>query len=143
MSQKSVVTLLSSLTVLGLLSGCGNNADVDVKMDGTANMGSQSLPDGWPDDAPAYPGSTVSYSTSMNHPQTGKPGMAVVLSTRDTVSSASTYYKTELASRGWLVETAIEAGGTSIFSATKEGRLLSVIIVVAEGQTTITMAIEK
>ncbi len=151
MSQKSVVTLLSSLTILGLLSGCGNNADVDVLMDGameveteegTAKMGSQSLPEGWPDDAPAYPGSTVSYSATVN-PQTGKPGMAVVLSTTDTMPVAAAYYKTELASRGWTVDTAMEAGGTSIFSATKEGSTLSLLIASAEGQTAITMAIEK
>ncbi len=150
MTRKSSLALLSSLAVLGLLAGCGGNADVDVNMDGTmeveteegtAKMGSQSLPEGWPDYAPAYPGSTVSYAAAVNA-QTGKPGMAVVLSTTDTMPTAAAYYKTELASRGWTVDTAMEAGGTSIFSATKEGSTLSLLIASAEGQTTITMAIE-
>ncbi len=151
MTRRTIATFISSFAMLGLLSGCGNDTDVDVNMDGTmeveteegtATIGGQSLPEGWPDDAPAYPGSTISYSASMN-PETGKPGMAVVLSTNAPVATAATYYKTELASRGWSVDTAMEAGGTSIFSATKEGSVLSLLIAGAEGQTTITMAIEK
>lgn len=146
-----MTAFVSGFAMLGLLSGCGGSTDVDVNMDGTmdveteegtAKIGAQSLPEDWPEDAPAYPGSTISYSASMN-PQTGEPGMAVVLSTGDTVSAAATYYKTELASRGWSVDTAMEAGGTSIFSATKEGSVLSLLIAGAEGQTTITIAIEK
>ncbi len=151
MTKRSIAALVTSFAMLGLLSGCGSDADVDVNMDGTmdieteegtAKIGAQSLPEGWPGDAPIYPGSAISYSASMN-PQTGEPSMAVVLSTKDTVSAAATYYKTELASKGWSVDTAMEAGGTSIFSATKEGSVLSLLIAGAEGQTTITMAIEN
>ncbi len=151
MSRTSAGTLISSFAALALLSGCGSTTSVKTNVDGsmkvntsegTATIGTQSMPADWPEDAPTYPGSTVAYSASTN-PETGKPTLAVVLSTKDTMAAAATYYKTELASRGWKVDTAMEAGGTSIFSATKEGRTISLLIASAEGQTTITMAIEK
>jgi hypothetical protein len=150
MTHKYVSTLLSSFTVLGLLSGCGNSSDVDVQSDGTmdieveggtAKVGTQSMPSNWPEDVPAYPGATVSYSTSVN-PQTGTPGMAVMLLTPDTLEAAATYYKTELAAQGWTVESSLEAAGTSLFSATKDQRTASVMINASEGQTAITVAIE-
>lgn len=152
MTRMSVSTFITSFAILGLLSGCGSTTSVKTNIDGsmdiktsegTATIGStQSMPADWPEDAPAYPGSTVAYSASTN-PETGKPALAVVLSTTDSSAVAATYYKTELASRGWKVDSAMEAGGTSIFSATKEGRTISLLIASAEGQTTITMAIEK
>ena len=149
MTRKSVA-LLSSAFLLGLLAGCGNPDGIDVNSDGSmdveteegsARIGTQSMPADWPEDVPSYPGATVSYSASMN-PQTGKPGMAVVLASTDAIAKVAAYYKTELASRGWTVDTAMEATGTSIFSAKKDDRTISLLIAEADGQTTITMAIE-
>ncbi|MSR67833.1 hypothetical protein EXS65_03360 [Candidatus Peribacteria bacterium] len=150
--KRSFKTIVSSLALLGLLSACGSSNDVDVNLDGsmdneteegTAKIGAQDMPSDWPEDAPgAYPGSTVSYSASMD-PETGKPDMAIVSTTADNTATVTTHYKTELAAKGWTVGTRMEGAGTSIFSATKDTRTMSLLITgTGQGQTTVTMAIE-
>ena len=141
---------LSLLALTALFAGCGSGPQVTigtngamhvVTSEGTATMG-QTVPSDWPSDVPVYGGATVTYSASVN-PQTGKPGMAIVLTTTDAMATVATYYKTELASRGWAVQSALESAGNSIFSAVKDNRTVSLLIAGAEGQTTITIGIEK
>ncbi len=153
MKRRTISTLVTSLGVLGLLSACGGNGnDVDVNLDGsmdveteegTAKIGTQDMPNNWPEDAPgAYPGSTVSYSASMD-PESGKPDMAIVSTTTDAAATVAAHYKTALAEKGWAVGTTMEGAGTSIFSATKDTRTMSLLITgTGQGQTTVTMAIE-
>lgn len=149
MSKSPLRTLLSSVALLGLLSACGSSnigMNTDGTMDittqeGTAKIGTQTMPENWPTDVPTYPNATVSYSTLVNS-QTGKPGMAVALTTEDETQAVTDYYKKELSANGWTVDAAMVGAGTSIFSARKDNRTASFLIAGAEGQTTITMAVE-
>ena len=149
-SLRSVTALCSAASLLILLSACastGINVNTDGSMDiqtdeGTTTVGGERMPEDWPEDAPAYPGATVSYAASVN-PATGKPGMAVLLMTADAAATVNEYYTKELASQGWTIGATIQGGGTSIISATKDDRTMSLAIAKVENQTSITIGIEK
>ena len=148
-TMRYVPSTLSLLVLSVLLAGCGSASQVNVGIngdmhvttsEGTATMGN-TVPSDWPSDAPIYAGAQVTYSASVN-PETGKPGMALILTTGATPEVAAAYYKKELVAQGWKVDTAMEAAGTSIFSAKKDSRMISLLITNTQGQTTITMSIE-
>lgn len=167
MTSRPTLTIVTTLTTLALLAGCGQraaenmienameretgqDAQVDVNRDGsmrietedgTFTAGGTAMPDGWPEDAPAYPGATVSYAGTMN-PATGKSGMAAILMTQDGGDAVAAYYKDRLTRDGWKIDTTMLGGDMSIVSATKDDRTLSIAVATANGQTTITMGVE-
>lgn len=127
------------------------DADVDMKGDGsmeiktddgTATIGGGEMPENWPEDVKAYSGATITYSATVN-PQTGEPGMAVVLMSTDAVATIAAHYKEELTASGWDMGESMEAAGTSILSGTKDDRVVSLMVTGAEGQTAITIAISE
>lgn len=159
--------LLALLSFTTILTACGQNAaeraiepaieedagdtQVDIQNDGamhvetdegTAMIGGGNLPDGWPEDIEVYAGAELAYSASIN-PQTGEPGMAIVMMTEDDVAAVSAYYKQALSSGGWTTGDAMEGGGTSILTATKGNQVASFMITEADGQTAITIGINE
>lgn len=118
----------------------GGDGKMEIKTeDGTFSTGTD-VPKDWPKDAPVYPGATVQYSASVN-PSDGKPGQALVLMTADGPQKVVDYYTTELKDLDWTLSTTAQGGGSAMMGATKDGRVLSLMIAGTEGQTTITMGV--
>ncbi len=129
----------------------GQDAQVDIQADGsmrvetedgTAMIGGTSLPNGWPEEIAVYPGSSLSYSASVN-PETGEPGMAIVMTTTDDIAMVSAHYKRTMQAAGWAMGDSMEGGGTSILQATKGDLEAALMIAGAAGQTSITIGITE
>ncbi len=153
-----------ALCTLALLAGCssqtavetsmeqaiGNNADVQMNTDGTTQIQTdegtyttgQTLPADWPADAPTYANAQILYSASVNA-TTGQPGAMVMMMTTDTAETVMDFYKTSMASNGWTVSGTMEAGGSTVMTATKDTRAMSLAVSSADGQTSITIGIEQ
>ncbi len=119
----------------------GNDGTMRVETDeGTFEAGGNRVPSDWPSDAPVYPGAKVTYSAMMN-PQTGEPGAALMLSTEDSEEDVEAFYTAQIATDGWKVEGTMRSGGMTVITAKKEGRVLSLMITAANGQTSITIGL--
>jgi hypothetical protein len=124
--------------------------DVDYGRDGTATyktdegsvtVGGNSLPDNWPADAPKYPGANIQYSGSSN-PQTGEAGVSVVFQTKASAQSVTDFYKKELASNGWKIESTATMGPATTLAAKKGDKTFAVYIVDSgEGMVNVTIGI--
>lgn len=152
MSRLPSTILLVSLLGL-LLTACTPDivpgADVDVDADGsmkietdegTMDIGNSSLPADWPEDIGIYPGAKIAYSASVTTTP-DKPGMAVVLQTSDSAADVNAYYKDQFESNGWEIVGSMNAGSSITMAAKKDGRVASVMIATADGQTTVTLGI--
>lgn len=125
----------------------GGDADVDMKDDGSMHIESDEgtfdtgtdVPENWPEDVTVYADATVQYSASVN-PTTGDAGMVLVMTTTDSVSAVSEFYKDELASAGWNLEGTMQGGGMTIMGGSKDNRQVSVMVSEADGMTSITLA---
>lgn len=110
--------------------------------EGTATIGASSLPDNWPSDAPSYPNSKIVYSGSSN-PQTGAEGAAVSFTTSDSINDVVEFYKRELASNGWSIESTANVGTNTVLTAKKDTRTFGAYIGdMNNGQVTVTVGIE-
>ena len=120
-------------------------AKVDVKdgsmtvttSEGTFTTNGGKMPDGWPEDVPVYPGSSVQFSGTSAMEAGG--GMGLVLMSEDAPASVVTFYKTKLAAEGWATGTTMEGQGSTILIMTKGAKALSLTVTGAEGGTSITM----
>ena len=130
----------------------GNEADVDIQADGSVKVetdegtfqagGSGEVPADWPNDVTVYENATVQFSGSSN-PTTGEAGLALMLTTSDTVSQVSSFYTQSLKAAGWTITATMQQGEMTIIGATKGDRAFSLSAVQADGQTTITIGITK
>src|SRR5262249_44815099 len=66
---------------------------------------------------PQYPGSKIVVSKSAVKADPGEPREDVVLSSKDTVEPISNFYKQNLLSDGWLVESSLAPDDTLAMSA--------------------------
>lgn len=150
----SVLNAMSAFTgrkmVENMMERAANGeADVNVKADGTMDITTKDgtysmgkdLPKDWPSDVPSYAGATVSYAASTNQPQ-DTSGMALVLLTQDSSADVQAFYEAELKSSGWDITNTMQGGGSTIMTAEKDGRTLSLVIAESDGQTGITLAVE-
>ena len=82
------------------------------------------LPDGYPEDAPRYPGAKINASAWRQ----GR--VAATFSTKDTPDKVTSYVKQQLASNGWesIPETEFESGIVLGAAKHAEGRRISVMI---------------
>ena len=134
-----------------LLSACGSSG-TQVKVDGnavhvetsegSATLGGNTLPADWPTDVAVYAGATITYAASVN-PQSGKPGNALVLTTADSAEKVAAYYKDMLKTNSWTTTGMMESVGTSIITATKADRTLSLMVSTSGGVTGITIGVEQ
>lgn len=128
----------------------GGEAKVDMKADGSMEIETDEgtfttgddVPADWPEDAPIYTNAKVSYAATMN-PTTGESGNAIVLMTTDSVADVVAFYKEEISNYGWTMGEGMQGGGTEILSATKDDRVLSIIIAGSNGQTAITIGVSQ
>lgn len=124
-------------------------ADVDMNSDGTMDVTTKegtfstgnSVPKEWPKDVPTYAGASVTYSASANQNE-GKSGMALILATDDSSAEVKTFYETKLKAEGWTLTNTLQGGGSTIITAEKDGRQLSLVISEADGKTGITLGVE-
>lgn len=115
----------------GAVSGVGVDQNIDGSTtysneEGSVTVGTQSMPENWPSDAPQnFTGATITFSGSSN-PQTGQPGAAVSYTARASAQSVIDYYKQKLEGSGWKIEATANAGGAVVLSATKDARTFGV-----------------
>jgi hypothetical protein len=96
--------------------------------EGTVTVGGNKMPDNWPSDAPAnFSGATIQYSGSSN-PQTGKEGAAVAYTVQASASAVADYYKSQLTSKGWTVDSTANMGAATVLSAQKDERTIGIYI---------------
>jgi hypothetical protein len=140
--------MLSMLTLAACSPSVRENVDVDVNTDSSVNVTTNegtyqtgnTLPEDWPKDAPVYAKGTILF-TGTSNPATGKPGMAVTLSTEDAAKTVYDYFVAQLPKEGWAIDANVQTGSAYMVSATKDQRVLSVMISGGD-QTSITMGLE-
>ncbi len=106
--------------------------------DATVTMGAGAkIPATFPKDVPLYPGAQVFMVTDQ--PQ----GVLVHLRTKDDAKKVSDAYAAALKAQGWEEETAMTMATGIMRSLKKGGRTLSVLVMGAEGVTTIQLVVPK
>lgn len=108
--------------------------------DGKMTAG-KDIPSDWPSDAPLYPRATVEFSEIANI-LIGDGGTAVVLLSPADLQEVKNYYKTELPDQGWTVKNTMEAQGSVIYLAEKEGRTMSVTVTGTDGAVQISLGLQ-
>ncbi len=77
----------------------------------------------YPADVPLYEGKSV-----MDIKSNEKHARVIALQTSDSLDEISDFYKSQLDSKGWKVETTMKTGEMSVFKANKDNRELVVSI---------------
>lgn len=97
------------------------------------------LPDGFPQDIPTYPGMNLTFSQSMQENQT----FNLQATSADPFEKVASHFKAQTASQGWTETTVLDQneGGkpTRVYSGTKEGRVLTILLSGEEQGTSITI----
>lgn len=108
------------------MRGLGLDDDVGAKKGKKPVETSVDIPRGFPEDVPIYQGSKVTQVSRV------EGQYAVNFQCLDPVSKVTAYYRDELVSKGWKMETPIEKGTQSLLNGQKQGRLLNMAITAAE-----------
>ena len=137
----------------GSIMGAATGVDVDRNAggsmtysneEGTVTVGTAaSMPANWPSDAPAnYAGAAIVYSGTSN-PQTGQAGSAVSYTVRASASSVADYYKQQLSSSGWTIESTASMADATIIAAKKDTRTIGIYITDAgDGSVSVVVGME-
>lgn len=118
-----------------------SNGDVTVKTDQGTFSSSDKLPADFPTDVPIYPGSKVQASVAATQTQGG--GNYVGLVSTDSADKVASWYKTELAAKGWKVSTSFQGQGGTMIGGTKDKRNVAVTIAEDSGNTAISLVVTK
>jgi hypothetical protein len=124
--------LTASLLVACEESGGPTADDASPAGAGPAGEPAATLPAGFPADVPVYPGAHPTGSLAA----TGK-GMIVTFQSADAPEKVFSFYRAELAERGWSISGEVSVLGQGALSGTKDTRTASVVIVGATGGTQI------
>jgi hypothetical protein len=81
------------------------------------------LPDGLPADVPTYQG-TIKGSASVS--TNGNQSWSFTVTTTDDVATVTSWYKTQLADKGWTIDSAATVNGNSVISAKNGANKLAV-----------------
>jgi hypothetical protein len=95
-----------------------------------------SLPKGYPEDVPSYPGATPVASN-----QDGDEGMIVAFQSPDDSDRVFAFYKDELPRKGWQIEGEMSSEGQHMLIAGKEKRKASILLSSEDGKTEITVTV--
>jgi len=109
----------------------GSPAGAEAPSPGGEEPGA-TLPVGFPEDVPVYPGAHPTGSLAA----TGK-GMVVTFQSADAPEKVFSFYRTQLAERGWSISGEANVLGQGALSGTKDTRTASVVVVGATGATQI------
>ena len=104
----------------------------------TATAGKEvPLPEGFPSDAPTYPGAKV--VQSMKFPN----GMTVMFQTADPTDKVSAFYKEKLKANGWEVKSTIDMPQGTMLVGSKGGQVLNAAVSHGDEGTTIALSLGK
>lgn len=118
--EQSVLPLILAAIII---CGC---AEVEQRSDGTTevrtggvraqvNEAGLKLPEGFPEDLPAYPGSTLTATL-------GGQGITMVSYQTDaTVAEVTEFYRTSLPEKGWSFSGEVRTAESSLLHAAREG----------------------
>jgi len=111
MVEKAIETKTGVKTNISDLEN-GKMTFTDSKTGAKVNIGMGEVPETFPKDFPLYPGAKVTSSLSGAESGEGS-GFWLTLSTPDSVDKVAAYYKKELATGGWGVESTFSANDTT------------------------------
>lgn len=95
--------------------------------------GAGKVPDDYPKDVPVYKNAKVMMSTSVAE----KNGRSLVLESSDDTAKIAAFYKKELESGGWKIESTVAAGEMNMVTATKDNRQAMIQIIGGEDKRSI------
>lgn len=103
----------------------GKNGEATVHAVGkdgsTVDIGSNKTVTDYPSDAPLYPG-----KAAMDVKSGEKHGRMLMLQSPDSMEKVSNFYKSELESKGWKVDTTVNSDKMVMYTASKDSRALVV-----------------
>ena len=112
-----------------------NGVNVDRNLDGSTTYESgygkvttnpNKLPSDWPGDVPTYPNSQITQVSTVDTQIVGTEASSMVsLTTSDSAQMVGDFYKADLVSNGWSINTSMSMG-TNVF-AVKDNRMVNVI----------------
>jgi hypothetical protein len=144
--------MIASKVIEGATGGKVDLKNLDTKngqmtitgKDGTTvSIGQNKLPADFPKDVPQYPGAAVAGSVSGTDKTSGS-GTFVTFTTSDAATKVADFYKKEIAGQGWAIQNTMNSNDTTIFTAEKDTRSLSVSVTPdtsSGGKTTITITV--
>lgn len=97
----------------------GKVSFTDPKTGAKLDVGSGTIPEGFPKDFPVYPGAKILSSLTGNQSGQGN-GFWLTLSTSDSVDQVKSYYETNLKANGWTFEPTIGASSGVSWTVTKD-----------------------
>jgi len=130
-----VLTLCCAALALG--AGCGKeganvqikNKDVNIQAAGGSNT--VALPDNFPKDVPMIPGGSVKTAITTNDV------VSIALIASAPVEEVAKYYRDNLQSQGWKLESTALIGQVTMVSASKDQRNFGAQIVKGDDGTTV------
>jgi len=133
-----------------LLDAAGEDAEVEVRDDGSIQITTEEgtfgtvneVPAGWPADVKVYEGAAVTYS-AVADPTTGNAAFALVFTVSDDVETVAGFYNDQLAADGWAIASTFRMQGSVVFTAEKDTRTVSVSIADVDGTTTVTLGVQE
>jgi hypothetical protein len=131
----ALVGLWAIAALATLVSGCGGAAPPPVVMPPVHadDGGNVALPEGFPADAPRYPGARLAASSSIH------PAVSITQETDDPQAKAAHFYLAQLPQQGWVIEQQKDAEGTLLVHTRKGGQPLTVEINTENGKTRIVL----
>ena len=108
-----IVLAVIMVTIFGVYSNRKTGVSVNTttgtvttsKDGGTTQVGENvKIPDGFPSEMPIYPGSNISTASKSNGTD-----FALASSTKDSFEKVVSYYKSELAAKGWTIDTSYDS----------------------------------
>jgi hypothetical protein len=121
----------------------GSMSFTDSKTGETVNIGEQKIPDSFPKDFPIYPGAKSTGSLSGNNQKAQSQGFWIILSTPDSLNQVISFYSSNLAKNGWVIDNTTTLNEMNIYTV-KKGTLSGGVTVNRgkdEKQTTITISL--
>jgi len=117
-----------------------NGDNVTVKTDQGTWSTSDKLPADFPTDVPLYPGAELQGSLA-SAPSDGSGGHYVGLESTDAIATVVAWYKKEIVAKGWKIITDANISGSTILSAEKDTRMLSVTISEESGKVSMSIVL--
>lgn len=138
LTEKTIETAMEQST--------GEDVDVDINSqnqemvveteEGKLTVGKQEIPENFPSDLPIYRNSEIVTTVSSAE------GIAVTLSTKDTVSDVSDYYQGALKTNGWTIVSTSTINNAVVYGIEKGEVSGGVIITESEAATQITLSVD-
>jgi len=98
----------------------GQMTFTDTKTGAKVDVGTGKVPDNFPKDFPLYPGAKA--TSALSGAASGKNnGFWLTMSTPDSVDNVTAFYKSQLVTNSWTIQSTYTAAGTTTETMTKTG----------------------